>query len=683
MVERYTDWRHTRIIGAPPEAGTPYLPEARKLLGQVFEAAAFNKLGVHRMKKVLDDGTVIVAEKHGEIPRITIYPMTGQPVAPPPPKKLGLVVWARDMVWQTGIRETKPQQIITPGTTWATYTFKDDILAGRTDGTYAGTFRDGIEHAGNIDWIGSDGVRINWYGPSLRYWFDAYRKPSAQYAKWVFLNGVVLLNIAQYASDNAVSIPEQYVMGAALVGQHLYVMQAAIADFPATYDAAEYPPEAAHVWISPPYPQGTATLRLARYTVVRNEAAIGNASMFQIAAGSMTTLWTYTGRGLVNPWVFAPDASVCETFAMPDELRTIVTQDNKVSPATYTFHVTPSASSDHVSVAIDKENEEAIETVTVLTADATLWNTIGDHKFVIAADYTREGERIELKHVASLTATTRDCYLQFGDDPPVPLAADTGTPEINDLRVVDIRERMIVVNRSVGLVDSLAHDTAIYRAGILHQGNTFTLNAPIWWLRRYASRGPNDLRGHFAVEWPTENPNGTIATISPMVFVSGVQCHTTLTNGATGSSIRWARSGKHYETFSNDEIVGWCAYFDVSGFLFTPWSTSGPLVGIMSTIAGYSRALDADGMRVADSLAVDPDGEFLASVILAVSIESPGSGAFWRKAGMGQVSSGPPLGELTGIPGNPGPIANDSQISKYPYDARYSTIWALGKWPNI
>ena len=72
---RYTDWSHTRVLG-DREAAAQYVPEARKLLGFVMDEAKRNNLGVHQITRELEDGTVIIAEKHGDIPRMTIIPVS-------------------------------------------------------------------------------------------------------------------------------------------------------------------------------------------------------------------------------------------------------------------------------------------------------------------------------------------------------------------------------------------------------------------------------------------------------------------------------------------------------------------------------------------------------------------------------------------------------------------------------
>ena len=64
---RYEGELFTRFDG-DREAGKRYVPEARKVLGGVLADAAHNNLGVHKIRKQLTDGAVIVAEKIGDAP---------------------------------------------------------------------------------------------------------------------------------------------------------------------------------------------------------------------------------------------------------------------------------------------------------------------------------------------------------------------------------------------------------------------------------------------------------------------------------------------------------------------------------------------------------------------------------------------------------------------------------------
>lgn len=77
---RFSGWHHKQ--GAGQSGEDAYRPEAAKLLGAVVQEAARNGLQTHQMQRRYPDGTVIIAELIGGIPRTTIIPAGGKPVKP-------------------------------------------------------------------------------------------------------------------------------------------------------------------------------------------------------------------------------------------------------------------------------------------------------------------------------------------------------------------------------------------------------------------------------------------------------------------------------------------------------------------------------------------------------------------------------------------------------------------------
>lgn len=323
---RYTDW--TGIDhGGDPEGAAPYISEARKLLGWVMEDAAFNKLERHYLQRVLPDGTVITAEKMGEIPKITIRPAPrpGQEIPKRPPDDF--VVWARDDAHIGGIDPDHPQQILkSPGDDWKTYFFSsstpghDDF--GRPKGTYIGAFPEGLRHAGNVDWVGSDKSRLSWYGPSTRYWYDPYVQMVAQYDRKVFMLGQVVLDTDQYIEDSAEepdpepAFDERYVLGAALRGASLYVVQIQAQNLTVpTPDPAEHnPPNAVYIMMGPAWTPFPVAVVLARYSVVPREDGPG----IQVVSKSREVLWSGEIERCVNPWFFDTEVTRAVMYTPPD-----------------------------------------------------------------------------------------------------------------------------------------------------------------------------------------------------------------------------------------------------------------------------------------------------------------------------------------------------------------------------
>src|SRR5690606_33738713 len=95
-----------------------------------------------------------------------------------------------------------------------------ETFSGRK-GTYGARFPEGVRYAGNVDWRGKDGERVSWYGPERRYWAAPYLSLHSQYGRFVFILGHKLLDLQEYDG-----FPEPFVMGACIVGTHLYVVQA-------------------------------------------------------------------------------------------------------------------------------------------------------------------------------------------------------------------------------------------------------------------------------------------------------------------------------------------------------------------------------------------------------------------------------------------------------------------------
>ena len=316
MTRRYEDWTHVRVNG-DRQAAAPYLGDGRKLLGEVMEEAARNGLGVHVMHRKLEDGTVIVAEKHGDIPRITITPAPPRPEIPPPIVRDDFVVWARTGALPAGIDPDRPQQILRPA--WTTFFDNADMDAFEDfpgeKGTYGGVFPQGLLLAGNCDWVSpTTGERVSWYGPSSRYWYDDWRLPRSQYGKHVFHLGQVLLDVDAYADALAEPFIERYVLGAALRGLSLYAM---MADLPESIDTSSPPPTPSDNpdgWSNSSYPQGTVPLVLRRFQLAVTPTP-GNPMEYVVVGHE--DLWDASIARAVAPWAFDADVVTAVSHLPP------------------------------------------------------------------------------------------------------------------------------------------------------------------------------------------------------------------------------------------------------------------------------------------------------------------------------------------------------------------------------
>lgn len=404
---RHSEWMQLRIAG-DRAAALPHVPAARKFLGEVISGAAFAELGVATLRRTLPDGTVIVAEKIGDIPRVTIRP--APPALPKPPATTpdDIVVWARDAARPDGIDAEHPQQILRPSgprpystgagdgisaavvggaRSWEVFTY-DSQTDGHRTGTYIGLFPDGIPHAGNVDWCGANGERVSWYGPSTRYWYEPYVQMTAQYGKKVFALGQVLLDTEDYAQKSAQGanpqpdFNEKWVMGAGIHDGWLYVMQAQAVTLntPLPDPAATYPPGAVYYLLGPTY--STANIRLAacRYLLAEVDGQPG----YVVVPKTREVLWASSGNACaLNPWFFNPDCSEAVTFTLP----------KRQFYGSAIFAAASDSATARLVLSITRDGDVADAGIT--TYDESLAPYAGEA--AIAADYLRDGTQVEIR----------------------------------------------------------------------------------------------------------------------------------------------------------------------------------------------------------------------------------------------------------------------------------------------
>ena len=239
------------------------------------------------------------------------------------------VVWARNPDFPDGLDDTYPQQMLQyKDGNWVTRFFSPEVYGRVTIDGRIGTYRteqgivffpDGVRHAGNIDWKGPDGARVSWYGPSSRYWYDAYVQPRAQYGKKVFMLGHVLLDTEAYiAASDSDSFDTLWVMGAALTADggllvvHAYLTE----DQPDPEEDA--PPRT--VFISAPYPNvgGNGPLQVgftvSRFAVARDSDV---PTRFNVVPNSRTVIGSFNLVCAFNPWFFNESATTAVTCTLP------------------------------------------------------------------------------------------------------------------------------------------------------------------------------------------------------------------------------------------------------------------------------------------------------------------------------------------------------------------------------
>jgi hypothetical protein len=383
MVERFADWTHVRVQG-DRQAAAPHLPAARKLLGEVFEEAARNGLGVFSLTRDLQDGTVIVAEKHGDIPRITIVPPA--PVAEDVPPTLGdFVVWARDVDHPVGIDDVRPQHVLRHrgDGSWRSMRAASN-LAGRSDSTYGRIFPEGLRRAGNVDWLSKAGERLSWYGPQARSWLDAYVHPRRQYGTRVYALGQPVFDADEYIAATGVSFADRWVLGAALrqheEGTYLYVVHSVC-----TAGFTDMTPIGADEGrITEPVTPATDTASLCRYRVTKAPDA-ANVWRYSVMPGSRQVVMVQTANN--EPWFFSPDgarAVVTLLPVAPSAFQLIY------SGFTGTVVTAPAANQRRLVVAIDDGGAATIASDELFSA------TVGGAAVPLASEWDRDGQMVDV-----------------------------------------------------------------------------------------------------------------------------------------------------------------------------------------------------------------------------------------------------------------------------------------------
>jgi hypothetical protein len=423
---RFSNWHHVRVIG-DRDVAQAYFPQARKVLGHVWDEAQRNQLGVATRRVALQDGTVIIADKIGNMPRITID-VTGRARGGPPERgRDRFVVWARDIDRQNGIGETTdldgalprhPQQMLEKSPDWATRFFNAGSIGfdefALRKGVYErikgrGAFPDGVRRAGNIDWEDRRGYRINWYGPSTRYFLDPYVQPQLQYRPFVFMLGEPVLDVDAYiTSSTETPMTEKFVMGACIRVVNginwLYTIQA---DLPVmSTPGGTINPEA--IFLSEMYPLGSIPLRMNRYALTRIKAP-DEVIRFKVIADSRQSLWFSSIERAAQPWFFNQNGTEASSFATKGGLAASF----RVSDS---FNSPPGDQDSRLLLTILSTGDGA----TLSESPASLPAGGGLTDGILATDYVKN-VRSDLKIVRRIVGDTRDAPAIKLDDLIVPL----------------------------------------------------------------------------------------------------------------------------------------------------------------------------------------------------------------------------------------------------------------------
>lgn len=212
---RYSEWTPIHLVG-DREIAALHVPDARKLLGFVVDEAKRNGLGVASIRRELDDGTVLLAEKVGELPRVTIIAGMGPPEPEPLSPRGGFILWPHwghqptDPWGSRGISAdpegTYPQAWLEffGGSKITHYKRRWDVadqIVGARFATYdtPDLYPYGMLCTGNIEWKDGKDFSLSWYGYYSRYFRD-YDDHLSRY-QFVMNQGQVLLHTFFYIDE--------------------------------------------------------------------------------------------------------------------------------------------------------------------------------------------------------------------------------------------------------------------------------------------------------------------------------------------------------------------------------------------------------------------------------------------------------------------------------------------------
>lgn len=235
MAGRHTGWHHKK--GAD-RASPQDLAAARKVLGELQNQLSLGGLPSGSRRVMLPNGTVIEATVTMGQPMVNIVPVRGGKRLIPARELGEFITVPRSAAEPSGVDADHPEVMLRHAEDlWRTYFYGGvpDGFSGE-GGTYVDMFPKGLGQGGNADWVGPDGERLSWYGPSSRAFADAYVHARFQHGKRVFYLGDVLLDTDEYFAESELDAgaPERYVAGAAMRRIEgtwwLYVMQYAGTD---------------------------------------------------------------------------------------------------------------------------------------------------------------------------------------------------------------------------------------------------------------------------------------------------------------------------------------------------------------------------------------------------------------------------------------------------------------------
>lgn len=311
------------------EAGQQFMQEARKVMGETLDAARFNSLNSHKVTKRYENGLVIVAEKIGDLNRVTI--------APPPPAggKKPIRVY-EDLVVTAGTNSiVGGERAITPviGTYenehWKSFFYRSSApgydaakAAGYAGGTYFDAFPttfDDLTVLGdsNVNWCNDDGEYCSWLC-GMPVAASPYRHPNALYSAAVNRLGRRMFSLTDYVDENGASLPEQFVLAAAFKDDWLYFLASNLG--PLNFTPRPASASQMHdAWASPMFATQNFTYVLYRVQLERKTDPLSGQMYFVAIDGTHQVIASASLARAYSRWVFSRDLTQLVTYQLPEQ----------------------------------------------------------------------------------------------------------------------------------------------------------------------------------------------------------------------------------------------------------------------------------------------------------------------------------------------------------------------------
>lgn len=263
-----------------------HIPRARVELGRLLSVMG-EGVTTAAMSRELAPGVVVRVAFHAGEPIATID-ASGATDVPPPIRLPGIMSSPVSAAYPEGVDPDHPETVLVPilqdeADAWMVTWFDPGVAVWadtpRPRAAYAPAYPEGVHHVGEIDWRGTRGERLSWYGPRSRYWFDPAEAAVNLFPiPYLFHLGTIWLFTSQYAAN----VDDPNVDGG-ILGAAIYRRPSDGAVFLHTAQLID------------------DTVRIIRYTLTEDIAGGGNV---RALISTYEILWTQEIPDCRTPWFF-------------------------------------------------------------------------------------------------------------------------------------------------------------------------------------------------------------------------------------------------------------------------------------------------------------------------------------------------------------------------------------------